>query len=193
MVAGVSLAVGAVETILLQAISGGPFRAIGSIIADVTVEEAHNDTATATKNPVEVGAAITDHVFINPAELVIHAGWSDSGNYDGYVQDVYAALLQLQAARQLLNVYTGKRAYSNMLLLGVATVTSDQTEFSLMVVARLEQAIIVQTSSTTLPAVANQANPASTAPPANAGTQQTTPPTSQQQSMLSSMTGITAP
>jgi hypothetical protein len=184
MVAGVSLAAGVVETILLHALTNAPYRSIGGIIADVTLEEQHNDASTSTNHPVEVGAAITDHVYTEPAELVIHAGWSDSGNYDGYINDVYARLLQLKAARQLLNVYTGKRSYTNMLLLNVTTMSDAANAYSMMVVCRLKQVIVVSTSSTTLPPTANQATPANTGAAQASGTQQTSPATASQNSAL---------
>jgi hypothetical protein len=188
-----SLAAGIVETVLLEALATSPFRAIegasSTIIADVTIEEAHDDQITATKHPVEAGAAITDHSYKEPAKLTLRVGWSDSGNYDGYVSDVYASLLTLQQARGLLNVYTGKRVYQNMLLVGLTTMTDEKNEYSMMVVARLDEIIIVSTQTTTLPTTSNQANPANTAPPANGGQQQTTQGTSADQSLLSSATG----
>jgi hypothetical protein len=189
MVAGVSLAVNLAQTILLQALSVKPYRAIGSIIPDCTLEEQHSDAVTATNHPVELGAAITDHAYSEAPELIIHAGWSDSGNYDGYINDVYAELLALKAARQLINVYTGKRSYQNMIVLGVATMTDAANAHSMMVVCRLRQLFIVQTYATTLPPAANQANPSSTAAPVGSGTQQTTPTTPQNSSILNNMFG----
>jgi hypothetical protein len=46
--------------------------------ADITVEEKHSDILTVTENPVEQGAAITDHAFKRPAELTVRVGYSDS-------------------------------------------------------------------------------------------------------------------
>lgn len=184
-----SLAFGILEGSFLAAYTYSPYRAIGSIIADVTVEEAHNDTVTATKKPVEIGAAITDHSYVEPAELVLRCGWSDSGNYDGYTNDVYAALVAMKNARQLITVYTGKRVYQNVLVLGVATMTDEKYEYSMLVVARIGQILLVSTSTSTLPPTQNQANPQNTADPANGGQQQTTPANTKQQSLLSQLAG----
>ena len=183
MVAGISLAAGVAETILLQALTVVPYRAIGTIIADVTVEEQHSDTLTTTKHPVELGASITDHAYKEPAQLTLRVGWSDSGNYDGYVNDVYNELLSLQASAQLQNIYTGKRSYQNMLILNVTTMTDEKSPQTLMVVARCEEIIIVTTQTSTLPPAANQANPQNTQAPVNSGTQQTTPATQQDVSL----------
>lgn len=53
-------------------------RSIGGIIPDVTISERHNDTLSITSHPVERGAAITDHAFVNPAELNMQVGFSDA-------------------------------------------------------------------------------------------------------------------
>lgn len=47
-------------------------------IAQATLEEVHNDELEITDHPVEQGAAITDHAFKRPAEVVIRCGWSNS-------------------------------------------------------------------------------------------------------------------
>ena len=184
-----SLAAGVLETVLLDAASTSPYRAIqgssATIIADVTIEEAHDDQVTLTKHPVELGAAITDHAYKEPAVLNLRVGWSDSGNYDGYINDTYAALLQMQAARGLLNVYSSKRVYQNMVLKGLTTMTDEKHEYSMLIVARFEEIIIVTTQTTNLPASSNQANPQNTAPPTNSGQLQTQSGTTQDQSLLS--------
>lgn len=46
--------------------------------ADITVSEQHSDILTVTENPVQQGAAITDHAFKRPAELKVKVGYSDS-------------------------------------------------------------------------------------------------------------------
>lgn len=51
---------------------------IGSVTIDTTLEESYDDTLEITEHPVEAGAAITDHSFKRPMELVLTCGWSDS-------------------------------------------------------------------------------------------------------------------
>lgn len=51
---------------------------IGGIQIDTTLEETYEDSLEITEHPVEAGAAITDHSFKRPMELVLHCGWSDS-------------------------------------------------------------------------------------------------------------------
>lgn len=48
------------------------------ISAQITVEEIHHDELEITEHPVEQGAAIADHAFKRPAEVVIRCAWSNS-------------------------------------------------------------------------------------------------------------------
>lgn len=48
------------------------------IVAQAVVEEIHHDELEVTEHPIEVGAAIADHAFKRPAELVLKMAWSNS-------------------------------------------------------------------------------------------------------------------
>lgn len=149
------------------------------MIANVTVEESHNDALTITQHPVQQGAAITDHAFKNPSQVTIRVGWTNSGAQaagdQNYVAAIYKQLLEIQASRVPFSCQTGKRLYRNMLFLSLSVTTDDQTEAALMVVATLQEIIIVQTQVTTVPPAALHAAPARTAPTLNQGTVQPIP------------------
>lgn len=154
-------------------------RAIGTIFADVTVEESHQDGAVIAQHPVERGALIGDHVIDRPPIVEIRCGFSNSSaGYVGYVQEQYRALLRLKASKQPFSVYTGKRRYTNMLVAGLSVVTDPHSENVLMVSAALQNITIVSTQTagsggtadTASPGSnANQANPASTGSVSNGG------------------------
>lgn len=48
------------------------------LLAQVTIEELHRDDMEITSHPVELGAPISDHAFMRPAEVVIKCAWSNS-------------------------------------------------------------------------------------------------------------------
>jgi len=48
------------------------------IVAQATIEEKHTDRLEITEHPVEYGAAISDHAFKLPSEIVLTLGWSNS-------------------------------------------------------------------------------------------------------------------
>ena len=171
------------QTILMQSQRG----ALGTVIPNVVVTEEHSDELTVTDHPVEQGASVTDHAFKQPATVTLRMGFSQSGvSLLGAVsalvqggspiglspQDIYAQLLTLQASRQPINVVTGKRMYSSMLVRTLSTTTTEETENALVITAGLRQIIIVQVQTTTLAPQANHAQPQTTAPTQSTGTQQ---------------------
>lgn len=124
-----------------------PTRQIDMIIPDVTIEEDHRDELIITDHPVETGSAISDHAFKRPVEVEMRCGWSDStAGYEGYARSMYDALQALQKRREPFQVFTGKRIYQNMLIAGLAVVTDQYSEHTLMAVISLREVIIVSTS-----------------------------------------------
>lgn len=152
-----------------------PKRSIGEFTAMVTIEETHQDDLEITDHPVELGAKITDHAFKLPATVTIKCGWSNSptssniaqslknavtgtingvknltGNSESAVKTTYANFLKLQADRTLVDVYTGKRVYKDMIVKSLYTQTTQDTENSLILTVTLRQVIIVSTQQLTL-------------------------------------------
>lgn len=183
-----------VEAILVK-----PKRAIGPFSAHVTIEEVHTDELEITDQPVEMGAPVTDHSFRRPSEIIITACWSNSpqrvglisgllgavqgtvggitsiitGNNVDQVRDVYQKLLALQASRERFDVYTGKRAYKNMMMKTLIVRTDKEHENSLFVTATLREVLIAQTQSVTISAPAEQQSiPEQTMPSVNKGMKQ---------------------
>lgn len=99
----------------------------------------------------------------------------DSGRGVGTsaVQDVYRQLIALQLSAVPITVYTGKRAYRNMVIRSVDTDTTTKTENALVAVLVCREVFIVQTQVVAVSAApADQANPLATAPIANDGAKQ---------------------
>lgn len=131
------------------ALISSPMRAISFLIPDVVIEELHTDDLAVTDHPVETGAAISDHAFKLPARVEIRCGWSNSNaEAEGYVQQINAALISLQAKREPFTVYTGKRVYQNMLAGRVGVETNAEAENALLVSIGLREVIITQTQTT---------------------------------------------
>lgn len=180
----------------VDAILVKPKRAIGPFVAHATVREVHYDDLEITDQPVEQGAVISDHAFKRPSEVLIECVWSDSkpnaglipglvgavtgtvagvqsilsGNALDQVRDIYQKLLALQASRIPFDVFTGKRAYSNMLLASLSVETDRESENILRVNARLREVLMAQVQVVTIDAPPDQqAEPASTQPPVDKG------------------------
>lgn len=61
--------------------------------ARATLREVHRDTLEITDHPIEQGAAISDHAFKRPAEVVIECGWSNTPSLPGGIRGAATALL----------------------------------------------------------------------------------------------------
>ncbi len=158
------------------ALISAPFRAIGTIIPDIVVEESHRDQIVITDHPVERGAAISDHAFKLPVEVEIRCGFSNStSGSEGYVQEIYQEFLDLQASRQPFDVFTGKRQYSNMLIRSLEVTTDERSEHALYLVAGLREVIIVDTATTKAAPQSAQSSPQKTASVINTGSTQLQP------------------
>lgn len=153
-----------------------PQRSIGTIFPDVTLQEIGRDDMVVTDHPVELGAPISDHAFKRPVSVELRYAWSNStAGYEGYVQEVYEALLALQNSREPFEISTGKRIYQNMLITSLTQYTDPENEFGLLVSCECREVIIAETQTVKAVSQKDQKKPAATAGVANAGTQQAKP------------------
>lgn len=164
-------------------------RSLGGLVAHVTISERHVDTLDIADHPVERGAMISDHAYKLPVEVTITCGWSNSPATQQFltltstpvtmsVQQVYEKLLKMQNDLELVDVITGKRAYTNMLLKQLETETNRDTENALLVTATFRELILTGTQVVSLGAAADasqQQSPELTAPVLNAGSKQLLP------------------
>jgi hypothetical protein len=98
---------------------------IGGWFFDAYLKMTHTSRLTITEHPVQTGAAITDHAFLQPRELSIEVGMSNvarsfvPGQFTGgYSRSVTAfqVLKDLQAMRVPIQVHTRLGLYQNMLI-----------------------------------------------------------------------------
>ena len=136
-------------------------RKIGLIVPSVVISEKHNDTLEITEHPVEVGAAISDHAYRRPSEVVMQVGFAGGGSLLDFLdttsfglsvglspKETYQELLDLQNSRVPFDVVTGKRIYSNMLIRALEVTTDRTSENVLSAVLTLREVIITSTTTT---------------------------------------------
>jgi len=143
-------------------------KSIGGIQLDAIITEDHESTITPTKNPIELGADITDHAIINPKKLTVFAEVSDTplsvGAAIGEIIDTvtglfgssteenetrsnaaFNSIIALQEAREPIEVQTKFKLYENMLITSVRdTVDVDSSRIASMSIS-LEEIIISET------------------------------------------------
>lgn len=146
-----------------------PVRKIGTIAVQVVVNETTTDTLTITKQPVQQGASITDHAYLEPTVFSHTIYFAAPGFTGGQSLDqIYKQLLDLQASAIPFDIVTPKRIYHSMLMAGLSQTTDKLTENCLAIHATYQQIIIVPILATSVPR-SNQKNPASNAATQNGG------------------------
>ncbi|EFU9410048.1 TPA: hypothetical protein J9719_004132 [Escherichia coli] len=177
-------------------------RKIGMIVPSVVISEKHTDMLEITEHPVEVGAAVADHAYKKPSEVVMEVGFAGGGALLDFAsnltatsmlglspQQTYQELLGLQESRIPFDVVTGKRLYSNMLIRALEVTTDKTTENVLSAVLTLREVIISRTQQITVADKTNMKEGASTSAVQNSGNKTTKPPDT---SLLKSITGNVA-
>ena len=176
----------------------GKSRNIGGVIPNVVIQEVHDDAVTVTQHPVEYGAAISDHAYREPSQVMMTVGWTPgsllvNGVLSGSIfkglqslDDVYQSLLGIQRLREPFDLITGKRAYTDMMITALSVTTDKDTENALIVTVTMTEVLRARTM--VIPAEPEkQTEPSKTSTPANAGVKQPqTPAPAQNKSVLKS-------
>lgn len=130
-------------------------RQVGGFTADTTIEEHHDDTLVTTDHPVEQGSTITDNAYKLPAMVTVSIGYGAASNQNtgkdpGFLNAIYAAMLQVQSNRTLFTVVTKRRVYQNMLLQNISLTTDKYTENAILVRLTCKEIIFVSTRTITV-------------------------------------------
>jgi hypothetical protein len=123
-------------------------RFIGPVPLDVVVREIHESDLTITTNPVEFGANVADHAYVEPKRLRLDAVAGSRPGIAANVAGAYQALQRLQEARQPFDVVTGLSLYRNMLVHRLIVDRDAKFARVLFFSAELQEVIIVDTETT---------------------------------------------
>jgi hypothetical protein len=123
-------------------------RTLGPLSLDVVVRELHESTLTITQNPVEFGADITDHAYVEPKRLRFDAVMAGNAADPTLVAASYQALVRLQESREPFDVQTGLDIYRNMLIERIEVDRDKDNSRILLFRADLTEVILVDTEST---------------------------------------------
>lgn len=151
---------------------------IGGLVFDAVLKTDHTSKVTATSHPVESGANISDHAFVEPAEISLEVGVSDCETRNGTFgsgnrsQKAFSELLKLQTSRQLITVVTRFKTYRNMLITSISVPDDYTTMFAFKANIMLREIPIVSTGRVSVTGSDQSQKTGST----NSGTVQATAP-----------------
>jgi len=127
---------------------------LGGLYFDAWLRLNHQNSLTITQHPVESGAQITDHSFVNPKRFSFEIGVSNvatsviATQFQGGASrsvNAYNAILKLQESRQLLTLVSKYGTYENILIESIDAPDDFTTKEALKATINLYQVIIVQT------------------------------------------------
>lgn len=120
---------------------------------DAVLRVDHTSRLQITEHPVQTGAAITDHAFLEPKELVMEIGMSDvaksraDGQFnDGWSRSVtaYQKLRELQANRIPVQVLTRLGLYKNMMVEVISAPDDYKTLYGLRATITLKEIMVAE-------------------------------------------------
>lgn len=136
-------------------------HSVGSFTFDATYFEQHTGSVTVTKQPVEFGASIPDHAFVEPLMLTISGGVGDTAfvpnpSFDASSSasrsaSAYQKLLLTMNNRELLTVQTGLAGYSNMLIVNLNTVQDAETANIFNFIMQLQKIALINVQNVNVP------------------------------------------
>lgn len=133
---------------------------IGGFFFDAYVRLDHTRKTKITEHPVETGSAITDHSYVEPAELIIEVGMSDAcisyvaGQFTQKESRSVSAidtLWDLQEKRIPMDVTTRLKLYRNMLIEVISVPDDWQTAKGLRASVTLREIRVVGVATRNMP------------------------------------------
>lgn len=133
---------------------------LGGLQFDAWLRLHHNTSLTVTQHPVEVGAAISDHAYVNPRRFSFDIGMTDviagvnfSGTSSSRSVNAYQALINLQYQRTPLRLISKYGTFDNILVIGVDTADDFRSKNAMVATITLQQ--VIMASSQIAPMSAN--------------------------------------
>ena len=130
---------------------------IGEVEVDSVLEQNHISTAVVTNYATETGAIMSDHINIQPKQLVVQCFMSDirdlnivdfgllnpiaalAGDRPSRTAGAWLQLQSAQAAGDLVDVATNLETYTNMAIIGLTTVQDKKHSSSAIITVTLQE------------------------------------------------------
>lgn len=139
---------------------------IAGFFFDAVIREEHVSSLKITSHPVQTGANITDHSYVEPAVLTMEIAMSDAmadmhdnqfirytprnADRPSYSKSVsaYRVLLDLQETRIPVSVHTRLKTYTNMLIENITAPEDAKTLHGLKCTVTLREIFVVEVAKT---------------------------------------------
>lgn len=124
-------------------------KKIGGIKVDAFISESHERRTSSTDYPIENGATISDHIRVEPDEIIIEGLMCPKGTSS--VEYVYDQLSNLVEKKELVSVVTGLKVYINMQIQSLSVNREAGSGGSLPFSMSLKELKIVKSQTAAIP------------------------------------------
>ena len=134
---------------------------IGGLFFDAVISVSTEHTATITSHPVQLGANISDHMYLEPISITMEIAMSDAmdsmvyGQWKGgYTKSVsaYRMLCDLQARRIPITVLTRLNQYPDMVIESISVNDDYKSLYGLHATVSLKQVFVAEATTDTVSA-----------------------------------------
>lgn len=124
---------------------------VGGLFFDAVITVDTEHSATITNHPVQWGANISDHMYVNPVTITMEIGMSDAmasmvgGQWSGRDTksvSAYQKLVDLMEAREPFSVWTRLKHYPNMVIESLSVNDDSTTLYGLRASVTMKQIIM---------------------------------------------------
>lgn len=125
---------------------------IGKFIFDAYMNINHESTLAITSHPVQDGANMSDHAYMEPLEVTFEVGMSDVmhdiAGFDSFTGDnsrsvsAYKTLKRLQEERIPFKIVTRLWTYNNMLIENISAPDDKTTAYGLKATVSLKEILV---------------------------------------------------
>lgn len=126
---------------------------VGGFFFDAFLQVTHTGSITVTEHPVETGASVSDHSYVNPNTLEMQIGMSDvatsivagqftSSDTSSRSVAAYMVLDELMRQRIPMQVVTRLKVYSNMIITDISVPDDYLTLFGLKATVSFREIIV---------------------------------------------------
>lgn len=119
---------------------------MGDFYFDAVFKTEHNASMIVTEHPVQTGAPVADHAYLEPEEISCEIGMTDV-NGDGKSVEMYQQLRELMSRREPFTLVTRLNSYSDMLITALSVPDDYTTMFALKAGIVFKQIRVVQVST----------------------------------------------
>lgn len=124
-------------------------KSFGRLSVDAVISTDHQANLTLTEHPVQQGAPVSDHAYMNPDEVSVEIGMTDvmEGSGADHSVNAYNTFRALMEKREPVTVVTRLKTYEDMMITTISSLDDHTTMHALRATIYFTKVNIVDVST----------------------------------------------